>query len=138
MGSRIMLRSRLCLEQLEERDLLSFLPPVFYGTGTEPEAVAIGDFGHQGILDLATANFGSNDVSVLSGKGNGTFRSAVNYRAGSAPNFVAAGDFSHNGILDLAVANAYSDDVSVLLRNADGTFKAPVRYPTGARAVYVA
>jgi hypothetical protein len=130
--------SRPTLEQLEDRNLLSFLPAVFYGAGTQPQSVAFGDFSHQGFLDLATANFGSNDVSVLSGRGNGTFRSAVNYPAGLAPNFIVAGDFNRDGILDLAEANAYSDNVSVLLGNGDGTFKAPVSFPTGARTVYVA
>jgi hypothetical protein len=132
------MRSRVLLEPLEDRILLSFLPPVNYGVGTSPEAVAIGDFNHDGVLDLATANFGSNDVSVLLGKGDGTFASAVNYNAGSAPDSVIAGDFRHDGILDLAEANAYSDNVSVLLGNGDGTFKAPVSYPAGGRSVYVA
>lgn len=36
-------------------------------TGDRPESVAVGDFNADGKLDLATANIGSNTVSILLG-----------------------------------------------------------------------
>src|SRR6516225_109617 len=45
-----------------------------FAAGLEPWSVAVGDFRHNGILDLAVANHGSNTVSVLLGNGDGTFR----------------------------------------------------------------
>jgi hypothetical protein len=65
---------------------------------------------------------------VLLGKGDGTFRPAVNYATGPAPSWVAVGDFNGDGIPDLAVA---TDTVSVLLGKGDGTFKAAVSYAAG-------
>jgi hypothetical protein len=91
-----------------------------------------GDFTGTGRIDLATANFGSNDVSVLLGKGDGTFGAQVTYPVGTLPDGLAAGDFSSNARTDLAVANLGSNDVSVLLGNGDGTFQPQVTYPVGA------
>src|SRR2546429_6198795 len=56
-------------------DLRSFQPAQASATGSAPVSVAVGDFNGDGKLDLATANSGGYDVSVLLGNGDGTFRS---------------------------------------------------------------
>ena len=76
------------------------------------------------MTDLATANFFSDDVSVLLGNGDGTFAAQQTFAAGDGPDSVTTGDFNGDGLTDLATANSYSDDVSVLLGNGDGTFAA--------------
>ena len=43
--------------------------------------------------DLVVANQFSNDVSVLLGVGDGTFRTAVNYSVGFLPTGVVVGRF---------------------------------------------
>ena len=43
------------------------------------------DFNGDQALDLAVSNFGGNDVSVLLGAGDGTFKAVVNYSAGTSP-----------------------------------------------------
>ena len=91
-----------------------------------------GDFNGDGRLDLAVANVGSNDVSVLLGNGNGTFRPQVTYAVGSDPIALVTGDFNGDGRTDLAVANFGSNDVSVLLGNGDGTFGSQVTYAVGS------
>jgi hypothetical protein len=100
--------------------------------------VALGDFNGDGIPDLAVANFGDRGnngqgggVSILLGKGDGTFDAAVNYTAGLAPGAVTAADVNGDGILDLAVTNLNSNDVSVLMGKGNGTFGAAVNYPVG-------
>ncbi len=75
----------------------------------------MGDFNGDGKPDLAAANSGSRDdssgaftnssVSVLLGKGDGTFQAPVNFDAGAFPRSVVAGDFNGDGKPDLAVAN---------------------------------
>jgi FG-GAP-like repeat len=90
--------------------------------------VAVGDFNGDGKLDLAVANNGSNNVSVLLGNGDGTFQPALNFTVGSNPSSVAVADFNGDGKPDLAVANNDGNNVSILLGNGTGTFQAAVSY----------
>src|SRR5512140_1121598 len=84
----------------------TFVAAVPYGAGTNPIAVAIGDFNGDGKADLAVANYDfSINVSILLGNGNSIFAAAVNYDAGAYPYSVAIGDFNGDGKADLAVAN---------------------------------
>ena len=96
-----------------------------------PYSVAVGDFNHDGKLDLAVADAGPHNgrVAVLLGNGDGTFKPAVYYTAGVAPVSVAAADFNGDGNLDLAVSNLISTYVSILLGNGDGTFQPAMQTP---------
>ncbi len=98
--------------------------------GTTPASIAVGDFNHDGKLDLAVAYECCPDggVSILLGKGDGTFQSAVSYPAGSGPRSIVAADFNHDGNLDLAVASQ-SDYIGILLGNGDGTFQPVMQTP---------
>ena len=100
--------------------------------GDRPDALVAGDFNGDGRTDLAVANYGSNDVSVLLGNGDGTFQTQVTYAVGTDPSALVAGDFTGDGRTDLAVANLGSNDVSVLLGNGDGTFQTQVTYAVGS------
>src|ERR1700752_1521480 len=51
----------------------TFQPPVNYDVGTAPQDVAVAHLTNDGNLDIATANFGSDNVTVLSGNADGTF-----------------------------------------------------------------
>src|SRR5206468_5228242 len=82
----------------------SFQTSVNYSTGTEPGSIAVGDFDGDGKQDLAVANVGSDNVSILLGNANGTFQAAFNYGVGWGPYSVAVGDFNGDGKRDLAVA----------------------------------
>jgi hypothetical protein len=91
--------------------------------GETASALAAGDFGGDGKLDLVMAsNAGSNSVTVLPGKGDGTFVAAPAVIANVLPTDIVAGDFNGDGKPDLAVAG--SAGVVVLLGNGDGTFRA--------------
>jgi hypothetical protein len=50
-----------------------FGPKTDFGVGLSPASVAVGDFSNDGKLDLAVANVGSDNVSVLLGDGAGGF-----------------------------------------------------------------
>ncbi len=104
-----------------------------------PYAIAVGDFNHDGNLDLAVASAccPAGGISILLGNGDGTFQPPANYAVGSSPTSLVAADFNHDGNLDLAVANSLSDYVSILLGNGDGTFRpgpqSPTITPSGTR-----
>src|SRR5204863_381967 len=100
----------------------TFRAATIFASGSNPRAVALGDFNADGKLDLVVT-VGSAGVSVLLGNGDGTFQAAVNYATGSSPYAVAVGDFNADGKVDLAIANGDAADVSVLLGNGDGTFQ---------------
>jgi hypothetical protein len=113
-------------------------PPVPYTVGLHPVALRAGDFDGDGNLDLAVVNFDGNSVTILMGRGNGTFQPYVTYSVGTAPLMVAVGDLNGDGKPDLVVANGSSLSVSVLLGNGDGTFPTPVSYPVGKGPHWVA
>jgi hypothetical protein len=117
----------LLVELLEDRSLPSFLPPVGYPVGNNPHAVVAADFTGAGFTDLVLANYASGTVSVLLGKGDGTFQPAQNYAVGPGPTSVAVGDFNNDGKLDIVTANG-SGTVSVLLGKGDGTFQPAINY----------
>jgi subtilisin-like proprotein convertase family protein len=95
-----------------------------FGVAEGPWSVAVGDFNGDGKQDLATANFISNNVTVLLGDGSGGFSAANNspFAVGSIPYSVAVGDFNGDGKLDITTANAGSSNVTVLLGNGSGGF----------------
>jgi len=93
--------------------------------------VAVGDLDGDNILDLAVANEGDHDVSVLLGYGDGTFQGAVQYAGGTRCISVAVGDLNGDNDPDLAVANEGSANVSVLLGYGDGTFEPAANYSAG-------
>lgn len=106
-----------------------------YGVGDGPYSVRAADLNDDAVADLVVAKTvpSSNNVSILLGRGDGTFRAAVHYAAGNGPRTVATADFDGDGTIDLAVANVRSGDVSILSGNGDGTFGATASYTAGDR-----
>jgi len=116
------------------------------GPKSGPASVAIGDFDGDGVPDLAVANSGlggvppfeTGNISVLLGKGDGTFQSAVNFAAGTNPFSVVVGDFNGDGVPDLAIANFGSNNISVLLGNGNGSFQEARNFSVGIGPMSIA
>jgi hypothetical protein len=120
-------------------DSIPFTSAVNYGAGTYSLSVFCADLDGDGDPDLAVANPGSGNVSILKNNGDGTYQSAVNYGAGSAPWSVFCADLDGDGHPDLAVANFSSNNVSIL-KNNGWTFQSAVNYGAGIgpRSVFCA
>jgi len=119
----------------------AFKGPSTFAAHLAPISVAVADFNGDGNLDIAIANRSSNDVSVLLGKGNGTFNTQVKYSAGSGgpdPVSIAAADVNGDGKPDLIVADIGTNSVSVLINTGTGTFNAAVVYKVGKSPTAVA
>jgi len=92
---------------------------------------AAADFNGDGVADLfalgrTTSADPTRFVSVLLGKGDGTFQMPINssgkWGQGSGPYSIAVGDFDRDGKTDLAVTDEF---LTVLRGNGDGTFQTP-------------
>jgi hypothetical protein len=92
--------------------------PIAVGTG--PGAAVTADFDLDGNPDLAVANRGSDDVTILYGDGNGGFPTSATLSVGSQPDAITTEDFNFDGYPDVAVANFGSDDATLWLGSAGG------------------
>ena len=87
-----------------------------FAVGHAPVSVAIGDLNGDSIGDVAVANFGSNDVSVILGGQNGFVAAPGSpFAVGRRPEGIAVGDLNGDGKGDVVTANSGDDDVTVLL-----------------------
>jgi hypothetical protein len=103
------------------------LPPLT--VGVRPISVAAADFNGDNIPDLAVMNqFGGPPLSLLLGKGDGTFSLGTNVVISG--DLVVAGDFDADGRIDLAVSST-DNHVALLRGNGDGTFETGPLVGTG-------
>jgi hypothetical protein len=106
----------------------TFQSPLTLKLPDGPITLGVGDFNHDGNMDLAVAEPVAQ-VQIFLGRGDGTFQAGEIYSVDESPSSIAVGDFRGNGVLDLAVACDLGVGVAVLLGNGDGTFQPQVTYP---------
>ncbi len=81
------------------------------------------DFNHDGLVDACVANINDNTVSVVLGRGDGTFNPQQLVRVGSAPRGIAVLDVDGDGDTDIVNTNSGgAGNMSVLINNGDGVF----------------
>ncbi len=88
-------------------------------------AFGVGDFNGDGITDLLVADEDTAKLTVLLGKGDGTF--TVGQSLPFNTQSIAIADFNGDGGLDLALSA--SSQTTILLGNGDGTFTAAPNQP---------
>jgi hypothetical protein len=115
----------------------TFQMPMISGFGLNPTFVAAADMNGDGKLDLVITNSsGANSspdaVSVLLGKGDGTFQTPITVYVGNGIKWLLVFDINADGKPDVVIGNS-SRDVSILVGNGDGTLQVPLAsFATGA------
>ncbi len=101
---------------------------------TGPIAVTVNDFNQDGIPDLAILNQTSNNVTILQGVGDGTFKLVSNnpLATGNFPVGISSGTLAGSTGPALAIANQNDSTISVYFGNGNGTFFAASQSPLAA------
>ena len=100
------------------------------GVGNLPNAMAKGDLNRDGHLDVATANWGGDTVSILLSRGGGRFDVAPAYTTGACcPSSLVVEDFDGDGHVDLAESNFPDKSISILRGLGDGEFQSTTPVP---------
>lgn len=105
-----------------------FGPPTEFKAGNNPIDVAAGDFNGDQRADLAVANAGSKNLSILTATAEGGFNAAVAILLPEKPRGILAGDFNGDNRLDLVVSSLeFNNGYRFYLLNGNGAggFAAP-------------
>ncbi|HUD71216.1 MAG TPA: VCBS repeat-containing protein [Dongiaceae bacterium] len=99
-----------------------FPNPISLVSGQRSQAIAVGEFNGDGIPDLVVGNLFSNDVSLLIGRGDGTFVELSSYPAFGSASAIVVADFNGDGRQDFAVTIEYPGRVVSYIGNGQGGF----------------
>lgn len=99
--------------------------------GQQPVALASADFNRDGWPDLAVANRGSGDVSIVLNNAKGGFAPAQPLAIDDAPGGLAVLDIDADGDPDLALAAAATGKLTLLSNRGDGHLAAHASYQIG-------
>jgi len=124
----------------QEASAGQFKHVVYYPTGQAPYQVVAAQFTRSGNLDLAVADYLTNQISILLGNGDGTFQRPFKFGV-AAPIALAAGDLNGDGYQDLVVVESGGTGagvLAILLGEGNGHFRLKATYKLGAEAGFVA
>jgi len=124
----------ICMKQLCAQSSW-FSAPANYVVNSGPTYVISNDFNLDGFNDLVSANYNSNQISILLGNGGGIFGAPTNFSVGTNPQAVISADFNGDGYQDLATANNNSNNISVLMGLGTGIFGAATNFATGSMPI---
>ncbi|CAM2707178.1 unnamed protein product [Rotaria socialis] len=102
------------------------------GHGSHPTSLVLTDFNNDTYLDVAVANYGTNNIGIFLGNKTGGYAQQKNYALNaSRPVFIVAGDFNHDNLVDIIVASNGTYCIDIFLGNGDGTLRYYRAYSTG-------
>ncbi|CAF1053779.1 unnamed protein product [Adineta steineri] len=105
----------------------------FTGYDSLPYALVIADFNNDNKSDIAVANFGTNNVGIFLGYGNGIFAEQIIFTTGtnSQPYSLASSDLNGDTHIDIVIVYSGTNNVAVVLGYGNGSFALPTKYSTG-------
>jgi Ca2+-binding RTX toxin-like protein len=125
----------------------NFAAPINFATGEQPYINPPADVDGDGDLDLITSNtvginlntaiFFGNTISVLRNNGDGTFATPENLTVGDGAYRITSGDLDGDSDLDLVSADRGDNTLSVLRNNGNGTFATPEKLAVGSNPISV-
>ena len=109
-------------------------PPTPVGTVASPNEP--GDFDNDGLPDAATGNTADNTVSIVLGRGDGTFDPQQVVAVGAQPHGLVVLDADGDGDPDIATANTAGNNVSLMLNDGNGVFGPATSFDSGGNGEY--
>jgi VCBS repeat protein len=106
--------------------------------GGNPVGLVAADLDGDGRTDLAVSNAFTHDVSILLGRGDGSFGAVTPAIVSPHPKSLAAVDFNGDGRLDLVAGDSTAMTVVVALGIGGGLFGAGTTYDAGMSPSFVA
>ncbi len=111
-------------------------PDLFYKynvmpLGKGPAYLLTADLNRDGEADIVSANAKNSTLTILYGKGDGTFQAPLDIRVPMEPTFLAVADLNQDKIPDLVVNARGANAFVTLLGKGDDTFRSPQKHPTG-------
>ncbi|MBI4850741.1 MAG: VCBS repeat-containing protein [Acidobacteria bacterium] len=98
-----------------------FSPPTSI-SATTPVHNTVGDVNLDGILDIVTANFSANTISIFYGDGLGGFNAPMDIPVGTAPVYVEIARLDSDAQPEIIAVNGDSNDVSIVFFGGEGGF----------------
>jgi len=111
-------------------------PDLFYKynvlpVGQGPAHLATADLNLDGEADIVSVNAKNSTLSILFGKGDGTFQDPLNIPVPSEPTFLAITDLNNDGLPDLVVNARGANAFVTILGKGDNSFRFPRKHSTG-------
>jgi hypothetical protein len=111
-------------------------PDLFYKynvlqVGQGPAHLLTADLNRDGEADIVSANAKNSTLSILYGKGDGTFQSPLDIPVPIEPTFLAVADLNKDKLPDLVVNSRGANTFVTLLGKGKNAFRSPQKHPTG-------
>ncbi|CAF1517560.1 unnamed protein product [Adineta ricciae] len=102
-------------------------------TATWVDKIVLSDFDQGNQLDIAFIDINADQVGILLGNGDGTFRTLNLFSTGnnSSPRDIVAVDFNIDDYADIAVVNYWQHNVAIFYAIGNGNFSLKIKLDTG-------
>ena len=113
----------------------AFQRSIEFSTGFDslPHSIAVGDLNNDGRKDIAVANYGTDNIGLFLGNGDGTFTSQMTFTTGinSGPYSIAMADLNNDTHLDIAVIYSDQNNIAVFFGYGNEIISRSQLYSTG-------